>query len=105
MLRPRPTESVINKGLKMKLTKESVIRNIQKAGKHLRRVNPTLPVAPDVLIATADKFSLPIGLDMNLCPVARAVFIETYAPDANGAREAGYEAVWSRFEQLSRVTA
>lgn len=88
----------------MKLTKDDVAGMVLQAGADLRRAaGPSGRVTPDAIIAVADKNDLPVGLDIASDPVARTIFIAAFCVEAKKALEAGVDAVWRRFQQLSQL--
>lgn len=87
----------------IQVTRAGVDRLVRNAGRHLAKVNPKLPVNPDILVATAERFSLPVSLDLGSCPVARTLFIAAYSPDAYEPFSQGCDAIWRRFQQLATL--
>jgi len=74
---------------------------VDNAGAYLRSVVAELPVREDQILEAAEKYNLPIGLDVAKCPVARTIFIAGFAGDATGPLEVGKVAVWRKFQQLA----
>lgn len=88
------------------VTKADVDQRIDAAGADLRALVPNLhrPVRPEEVIEVADRHQLPIGLSVENDPVARTIFVAAFCGGADAALEAGREAVWQRFEALSRLS-
>lgn len=87
----------------VKLTETQVQERVRKASEFLRRVNPTLPVKENSIILAAEKFGLPLSVDLNGCPVVRTMFIGAYSPEAREQYRLGCSAVLRRYEQLASL--